>query len=355
MKRLVAISVLLMVTASPATLFASSDYSVLVSVYNQRSDLQSAFDPVTHRAVPKTAAGFLLDLEDWARQYGWKEHEELKIFGPGLHDSIVERVDLREIEDQIEAEAYIVMDKSTGKILTVKRENLQWPIASLTKLITADVVLDEDVMLNSSHEVRNYDNVGGARLWVNDKDTFSINDLFYATLVASANNAANALSRATQLPREDFLSEMNQRAHNLNLVKTKFVDPTGIELGNVSTPREFARLVRRVFERREIQRYTTTAKREIYVQNRGTSKLMKNTNWMLYKPQYDDLYVTGSKTGFLYESGWNLVTTIRPSETDKDRELLIVLFGAKSRSGSFKDTKKLANWSWDVHEWVKKK
>jgi D-alanyl-D-alanine endopeptidase (penicillin-binding protein 7) len=353
MKKLVVILILVIVAVSPATLFAASDYSALVAVYNQRSDLQAAFDSVTHRAVPKTSAGFLLDLEDWARQYGWQEHEELKFFGPGLYDAVANRVDLREIEDQIGSEAYIVMDKSTGKILTVKRENLQWPIASLTKLITADVVLEEGVMLNASHEVRNYDNVGGARLWVSDKDTFSVNDLFYATLVASANNAANALSRTTQLPREEFLSQMNQRASDLNLIKTKFVDPTGIEVGNVSTPREFARLARRIFLRKEIQRYTTTAQREIYVQNRGTSKLMKNTNWMLYKSQYDDLYVTGSKTGFLYESGWNLVTTIRPSEIDKDRELLIVLFGAKSRSGSFEDTKRLANWAWDVYEWVK--
>jgi serine-type D-Ala-D-Ala endopeptidase (penicillin-binding protein 7) len=351
-KRLIILLVAI-AAVTPAAVFAQMD--PLLRVYASRADLQSAFDPVTHRAVAGTAAGFLLDLEDWARQYGWAEHAELRSYGPEQGDGVPVRIDLSEIEQQIGAHAYVVMDRSTGKILTVKQENRVWPIASLTKLVTADVVLDASVPMSRTADIRNSDNVGGARLYVNDGDTMSVGDLFFATLVASANNAANALSRATGLNREDFLSRMNDRARSLNLSRTDFVDPTGIELGNVSTAREMARLALYVFARDEVRRFTTTQTAYVDVLNRGTSKKMINTNWMLYKPAYDDVYVTGGKTGYLIESGWNVVVTLRPNSTDTDRELLLVVFGAGSRVESFNDTKRLAEWAWQTHEWQRQR
>ena len=323
----------------------------LQEIYLQRADLQVAFDSETGLAVPATAAGFLLDLEDWARQYGWAEHGELASYGPDEGDGVPSRVSATEIESKIGAEAYVVMDRSTGKILTVKNENKVWPVASLTKLVTADVVLDHGVSMSVYGDVRNADNVGGARLWVYDGDQFTVEDLFYAALVGSANNAANALSRTTNLARAAFLEQMNIRAQALNLTKTKFVDPTGIELGNVSTAREMTRLARDIFDNDEIRRFTTTSTKYIYDLTQGTSKKMTNTNWMLYKSAYDDVYVTGGKTGYLIESGWNLVVALRPDGNDTDRELLITVFGADSRADSFTDAEGLADWAWDVHQW----
>lgn len=341
---------LLAAAVNPAVVLALDP---LQEIYAQRGDLQAAFDADTGLAIEGTAAGFLLDLEDWARQYGWAEHEELLSYGPDAGDGIPARVDSSEIESEIGSHAYVVMDRSTGKILTVKNENRQWPVASLTKLVTADVVLDYEVSMNALADVRNSDNVGGARLWVYDGDQFSVEDLFYATLVASANNAANALSRTTDLNRTSFLEQMNARAEELNLIRTEFVDPTGIELGNISTAREMARLSRDILARDEIRRFTTTASRYIDVVTQGTSKKMTNTNWMLWKPAYDDVYVTGGKTGYLIESGWNLVVTLRPNAYDTDRELLLVVFGADSRADSFIDANRLADWAWETHEWQK--
>lgn len=344
---------LVTVAVIPATVFAQVD--LLEGVYIKRGDLQVAFDAQTKRAIPGTAAGFLLDLEDWARQYGWMEHPELASYGPKDGDGVPVRVSATEIESAIGAEAYVVMDRSTGKILTVKNENKVWPIASLTKLVTASVVLDHEVSLSSVADVRNADNVGGARLWVEDGDTFSVQDLFYATLIASANNAANALSRTTGLSQEEFLEEMNDQARVLGLTKTAFVDPTGIELGNVSTAREMSRLASRILDRDQLRRFTQTPLRYIDVLSQGTSKKMTNTNWMLYKSEYDDLYVTGGKTGYLIESGWNLVVSLRPMNGDPDTELLIVLFGAESRDASFKDANTLAEWAWEAYEWQKQR
>ena len=322
-------------------------------VYSQRADLQAAFDADTKRAIPGTASGFLLDLEDWATQYGWMEHEELAMYGPEEGDGVPVRVDSSEIEASIGSVAYVVMDRSTGKILTVKNENKVWPIASLTKLVTADVVFDSKVSMTTIADVRAIDDVGGAKLYVNDGETFSVQDLFYATLVASANNAANALSRTTGLSSSEFLEEMNARVDSLGLINTAFVDPTGIELGNVSTAREMARLAGSILEEDELRRFTQTSSRYIEVLSQGTQKKMTNTNWMLWKPAYEDLYITGGKTGYLDESGWNLVVTLRPMDGDADTELLIVMFGAESRGASFEDANALADWAWETYEWQK--
>lgn len=345
-----AAGLLAMTTLFPTALLAAQD-DVLWDVYARRPDLQAAFDAETGLAVPATAAGFLLDLEDWAIQYGWQEHDELASYGPEQDDGIPVRVDATEIESEINAASYVVMDRSTGKILTVKNENRVWPIASLTKLVTADVVLDAGVSMSEITDIRTDDDVGGAKLWVYDGDEFSVQDLFYATLMASANNAANALSRTTNLSSTAFVEEMNARASALNLTKTTFVDPTGIELGNVSTAREMARLASNILDRDEVARFTSTYMKYITDLTQGTTKKMTNTNWMIYKPEYDDVYVTGGKTGYLVESGWNLVVALRPSGSDTDRELLIVLFGADSRNESFVNAERLADWAWEVHEW----
>jgi len=336
-------------TTSLAAMRISDD---LFLFYNHRLDLQQAFDAENYRAIPGTKAGFLIDLEDWARQYGWREEPELANYRPEstlIPERMAGSPDF--VHEDVTAHKYLVMDKKSGQILAAHRAGQEWPIASLTKLITADVVREAGVPLDKLHPVLDKDNVGGARLYVEDGERFSVLDLFYAALVGSANNAANALSRSTGWSRESFIKAMNSRALHLNLDHTHFVDPTGIELGNISTPRELARIGNYVFGYREIRRYTTTAFHYIKAIDSGERKQMTNTNWMLWKPEYDDLYVTGGKTGYLNESKWNLLVTLRPNVNDKDRELLIVIFGAESRGESFVDARELAEWAWTNHQW----
>lgn len=260
------------------------------------------------------------------------------------------RIDPREIESAIGAQAYVVMDQKTGALLTIKQEDRVWPVASLTKLITASIVLDHQVPSSKLVAVKNTDNVGGARLYVNEGSTFTVDDLFYASLVASANNAANALARSTGLSKDAFVEQMNTRVRVLGLSKTVFVEPTGIDIGNMSTASEMASLARTILSRPEIKTYTATYKKLIRVANAGITKKMINTNWLVWKPQYDDVWVTAGKTGYLNESGWNLAVTVRPSKND-ERELLIVLFGARSRSESFVNAEHLADWAWEVYKW----
>lgn len=320
----------------------------LRSLYETRGDLQRSFDATTFIALPNSGAGFLMDLEDWASQYGWQEYPELSAYTPRVSPPI-QTSPLP--EPQVTASSYLVLDRASGQILAAKRADVSWPIASLTKLMTTQIVLDQGIALTAIKDVVSADDVGGAKLYVSSGATFTFDDLVSATLVGSANNAANAIARATGLSRTSFLDEMNLRAIALGLHRTIFVDPTGIELGNVSTAREIAHMAQVAFSRTDIRRYTTTFVAKVDVLSEGVTKSIQNTNWMLWKPEYDDIYVMAGKTGYLDESGWNLAVALRPELKDEKREVLVVIFGAGSRADSFKDARALAEWAWSGFEW----
>lgn len=325
---------------------AAAPSEALLDVYAVRGDLRASFDAdENYRAVPGSGAGFLIDLEDWAYQYGWRDYPELAAYAPA---SVPERVSSAS-EPAVTAEAYVVIDRASGQILAASNADRSWPIASLTKLMTAQLALDAGKSLSATYPVMAEDDVGGAKLYVNSGDTFTLDGLLYATLVGSANNAANAITRTVTGDRAAFVNEMNLRARALNLSRTTYVDPTGIELGNVSTARELARIADIAFGRADIRRYTTTATANILVLSQGTTKKIANTNWMLWKPEYDDIYVMGGKTGYLDESGWNLAVALRAEYRNPARELLVVTFGSDSRAESFVDAEALARWAWSSY------
>ena len=328
----------------PSTAFAMPDR--LQRVYDMRTDLQAAFD-LNGDAIPNSAAGFLINFEDWAKQYGWRTMDELSSYAPVVEPPARANVE----QPVIDAEAWIVVDKNSGKILGAHEAGKEWPIASITKLVTSDVMTRMTNDFDRQWDVRDEDNVGGARLYVDDGTQFKLDDLLHATLVGSANNAANAISRSIGLARESYIGFMNDRVRMLGLRHTKLVDPTGIELGNTSTAREVAELARRVFTENEKVRSATQTVRMAITGSDGTDRNLTTTNWMLYKPQYDDVWVMAGKTGYLHESKWNVVEMLRPSKDDEARELIVVVFGSESRGESFDNVMLLSNWAWQNHSW----
>ncbi len=316
----------------------------LRAVYEQRSDLQTVFDASTGLAVsPK--AGFLTSLTDWAKQYGWQEYPtELATYAPTIPAPKSTNAAL----PSVSARDYIVIDESSGQILAAQGADEVWPIASITKLMTAQVAIGNGINMDAVGSVQASDEVGGARLQVTDGTTFKVKDLFYAMLIGSANNAANAIAR---LSGGNFVNSMNVRADELQLPHTHFKDASGIEPENVSTAREVAIFADAAFALDSVKSIVTTAKKDIYAISLASWHHLKTTNWMLYYPQFDDVYVTGGKTGYLDESGWNVVERLRPSASAKNKELLIVLFGADSRQASFDDANALANWVWTTFKY----
>jgi D-alanyl-D-alanine carboxypeptidase len=322
----------------------------LQGLFESRADLQAAFAGPNYQAVEGSAAGFLIDLNDWAGQYGWKSHPELSSYAPRV--APVRLVGQADPAPTVSSMNYIVIDDTSGEILAANRAELSWPIASITKLMTVKVALDSGLDSYGIGSVENIDNVGGARLWVEGGTTFSMRDLLYATLVGSANNAANAVARETGISKADFVERMNTGATIMNLGRTHFADPTGIEVDNVSTAREVAYLAHEVFQQENIRRMTGTWRTHIEALNDDEYvRDIKNTNWLLYDSAYDDLYVTAGKTGYLDESKWNLVVRMHPMGESEDKSVLIVLMGADGRRESFDDAHSLAHWAWDNYDW----
>lgn len=351
MRRVFTVALVTLVGVLPAAPVFAVD--PLTAVYETRGDLQTVFDETGVPTGP--ASGFLMNLEDWARQYGWQEYPELSAYAPSVKPPSLSISHNLSPSPSLTSPRYIVIDTASGAILAAEHAEDVWPIASITKLMTTSVAIDEGLDVGGTGTVKTVDEVGGARLGVTDGTKFTVRDLLAATLVGSANNAANAVARLCGLTKTDFVTHMNARATALGLTHTTFADPTGIELENVSNAREVAHFAADAFAKENIRKLSGSSRTSIAALNDDAYvRDIKNTNWMLYYPAYDDLYVTAGKTGFLNESGWNVVVQLHPmSDDDTSRSLTIVALGAAGRRESFDDAAALARWAWKSFEWNK--
>jgi D-alanyl-D-alanine endopeptidase (penicillin-binding protein 7) len=352
--------------AAPVTAVSSSGLDALRSVYERRSDLQAVFEVDDWKSKAVAAAGDMESLEDWARRYGWQEHpEELHEFSPDFKVADDPRDDLGypniggvnlsrspKLVDgaafnfnNVTADKVLVIDVASRDTLLARRADDSHPLASLSKLMTAKVVLDAGVDMWATNTIQSVDEVGGARLRVPVGSSLCVRHLFDAALIGSANNAANALARSTGMTISDFVAAMNKQAASMRLVSTRFVDPTGIEVGNVSTAVDVARMTHDLFSEYEIRRATTTVKVAIPVS--GETHTITNTDGLLTDPN-NGLYVLGGKTGYLIESGWNLAVKLRDY---RNKEIIVVVLGSDTQNWSFRDAAYIARWVWSNYRW----
>jgi len=239
----------------------------------------------------------------------------------------------------VNAKAYAVMDAESGEILASERADERRSIASITKLMTVMVAHDAGLDPEKTVALARADEVGGGRLQVPVGTVLSVPGLLGSTIVGSANNTANAIARATGLSREAFLARMNEKARALGMSSSSFADPTGIEVGNLSTAREVAIMARAAFADGWIAPYAALPTYDVALPD-GAVRTIKNTNALLKET---GLEVSAGKTGFINEAGYTLVTRLkRPGE----RELLIVVLGSDTKALSFRDAKVLAEKTW---------
>lgn len=245
-----------------------------------------------------------------------------------------------------------VIDVASGEVLYEYQADKKWSAASLTKLMGALVFLDRGPSFKKIVSVTKQDEVGGGRLRVAAGATMTVLDLMYSSITASANNAAMALARVSGLSRTGFVRAMNVKAESLGLTRTSFVDPSGMDPKNTTTARDMAKLAMTAFDVEAIRRPATTDHYRFTIRNTGQVKELKNTNDLLVGKDYEDLYVTGGKTGFLYESMYNLAVRLKPAGAKGTEKLLmVVVFGAPTRESSFKSANSLANWAWKGYTW----
>src|SRR3989339_1038805 len=134
--------------------------------------------------------------------------------------------DLGSLGIDVTSKSAIVTDVKNGKILFAKNPNDVRPIASITKLMTALVVLESGVNLDDNIEIVASDYAAGTGYVFEIGQTIKVHDVLLGTLVLSGNDAARALARSTGMLEEDFVEQMNERAQSLGMVSTKFMDPS---------------------------------------------------------------------------------------------------------------------------------
>lgn len=217
-----------------------------------------------------------------------------------------------------------VQDLETSTVLFAKNENVVRPIASISKLMTAVVVVDANQPMNEMLEITD-DDIDGlkhttSRLRVGTR--LSRGDMLHLALMSSENRAANALGRNYPGGLPAFVAAMNAKAQALGMTSTRFIEPTGLSSDNVSSPHDLARLLRAASQRPLIHRYSTDTEYDVEINNR--TQTFRNTNLLVRKPDWD---IKVSKTGFINEAGECLVMLARIN----GRDLAIVLLDSQGK------------------------
>ncbi|MDP2630383.1 MAG: serine hydrolase [Candidatus Uhrbacteria bacterium] len=246
-------------------------------------------------------------------------------------------------QPDVSSKAAIVMDGRTGDVLYEKNAETPMPIASLTKIVAMRVFLDTNPNLKDvvtyqvGDENLTYQYVDhpyeAATLKLKDGDTLTVEDLLYSALVGSANNAVESLVRASGVPREQFIERMNAFAGGLGLSTVHFDEPTGLSPNNVSSAHDYAVLARQVLRDPIIQKASIMRRYSFATINTNEKHTLKNTNSLFTS----DLAITGSKTGYLNESGYCLMTSVQGASG----QVIVVTLGDKTKSASTESVREL--------------
>ena len=233
--------------------------------------------------------------------------------------------------------AAIIQDQETGEVLYGKNSSTITPIASITKLMTAMVVLDAGLDLNEVVTISSQDMdwLRGTHSRLKPGTSLSRDELLRVALMASENRAAAALARTYPGGMEAFRRAMNHKAQMLGMNDTRFDDATGLSSSNVSSAEDLAKLVRAAHRYDLIRSYTTMTEHEIYVAGRplayhNTNRLVANVAWNIGL----------SKTGFTNDAGRCLVLQARLAE----RKVIIVLLDSWGKFSRIGDANRVRAW-----------
>ncbi|MFC1678548.1 RlpA-like double-psi beta-barrel domain-containing protein, partial [Patescibacteria group bacterium] len=245
---------------------------------------------------------------------------------------------------ELDLKAGIIINENTEDVIWEKNSTTSLPLASLTKLVAIKTFLDTKPSLNREvaysiqDEEYNYEYCEkweSARIKLNDGDVLTIEDLLYSSLVASANNTIETLVRVSGMARDDFIHKMNTTVQEWGAISTYFEEPTGLSPENVSSPADYAIISKRVLTHPIIQKASTMEEYKYYTINTKEYHQVRNTNHIIKTLKYN---ITGSKTGYLDEAGYCLMTRIKVNDHSN---IIVVTFGAESRDSSFYETEML--------------
>lgn len=253
----------------------------------------------------------------------------------------------------LSAQSVLVLDRETGQPLFAKNPTLQTPIASITKLMTAMLVLDAGQSLDEKVTITADDRDTlkgtGSRLAIGS--SYTRGQLLHLALIASDNRAAHALGRTYPGGLDRFVATMNRTARALGMHSTVYVEPTGLSSENRSTAQDLARLADHAYQNYpEIRHISATGHYTLGTQRVVVKKKKKSKARVYYRPvafnntnrftRADDWTIGLSKTGFINEAGHCLVMQALVG----NRDVIIVLLDAAGSNKRAGDATRIKTW-----------
>lgn len=240
---------------------------------------------------------------------------------------------------KLRSHAALVFDERDNEVIIQRNPGQVMPVASLSKLMTAMVMLDagldmEEVITISKDDK---DRIRYSRSRLRKRMKFTRKDLLLMALAASENRAALALARTYPGGSHEFVDAMNRKARSLSLLKTRFADSAGLGNDNVSTAQEMMQIVKAASEYPIIREFTTTTKESITDLNSGHEITFGNTNRLVKRDAWP---ITLSKTGYTSKAGNCLVMKTRINA----RPVIIVLLESWGKLSKYGDSNRIKKW-----------
>lgn len=246
---------------------------------------------------------------------------------------------LHQTQDPLDLKSSValVMDQDTNEVMLSKNPEAVLPIASLTKLMTAVVVVEahlplDDAITITSDDVDTEKN-SSSRLAVGS--TLSRGELLHLALMSSENRAAHALGRTYPGGLPAFVSAMNAKARLLGMHDTRYVDPTGLNSGNQATARDLATLVKAAYQQPLIRELSISPEHAVRLGNRQLQ--FRNTNSLVRSPSWD---IGLQKTGYIVEAGRCLVMQASMA----GRKFIMVFLDSAGKYSRQADAERVRRW-----------
>ena len=240
----------------------------------------------------------------------------------------------------LRAAAAIIYDPATNQVLWEENSQTQRSIASITKVMTATVFLEDNPDLSQQVTVVRSDVLRASTTFLRANDKVTADDLLHLLLIASDNAASRVLARISKYGTAGFIDRMNEKAAELELSSTHYADTSGLLSDNVSSAFDMARLITHASND---DRIGSIMRMSEYTVRTGNTKprtiTFRSTNHLLGR---QDVEVRAGKTGFISKAGYCLATLLRLPQGGP--QVAVVVLGARSNAGRFVETRNLFDW-----------
>ena len=238
----------------------------------------------------------------------------------------------------LNSQSALIMDANTGKIMYQKSSNTVRSIASISKLMSAMVVLDAG--LDKSERITitddEIDRLKGTGSRLSIGTTLSREELLHIGLMSSENRAIHALARTYPGGMPAFVAAMNRKAQQLGMNNSRFVEPTGLSPQNVSTASDLAKMVQAASQYPQIRYFSTHNSASVYT-SAGKTQQYKNSNALVREGSWN---IMVQKTGYIREAGRSMVVETQV----QGRPIIMVLLNSPTSATRVNDARSLGDW-----------